>query len=224
MSIRSCRTVRRVLPTAVVALLIAAGLATAQPRLTLQPRDRVMLVGNTLAERQLLFNHFETSLLARLPALELTVRNLGWSGDTPSLQPRPLNFGDAATHLTAQKADVILAFFGLNESFAGEGGVAAFTRDLEAWVTAQRAAGTRAAARLSWSRHRARAASRLVPSTPMRAPATWPATRGHAVPCGAARVPFRDSFTPMRSAMGRRPIPDHPRHHRRSGLGRSRPP
>ena len=56
-----------------------------------------MLVGNTLAERQQLFNHFETSLLTRFPELELTVRNLGWSGDTPALQPRPLNFGDAAT-------------------------------------------------------------------------------------------------------------------------------
>ncbi len=140
MSIRSCRAIRCVLPTIVSILLTAAGLATAQPRFTPQPNDRVMLVGNTLAERQLLFNHFETSLLARFPDLELTVRNLGWSGDTPSLQPRPLNFGDAATHLTAQKADVILAFFGLNESFAGEAGVAAFERDLEAWVTQQRAA------------------------------------------------------------------------------------
>jgi hypothetical protein len=35
---------------------------------------------------------------------------------------------------------VILAFFGLNESFAGEAGVAAFERDLEAWVTLHRAA------------------------------------------------------------------------------------
>ena len=70
----------------------------AEPRLpALQPHDRVVLVGNTLAERKQLFNHFETSLLTRFPELQLTVRNLGWSGDTPTLQPRPLNFGDA-TH------------------------------------------------------------------------------------------------------------------------------
>ena len=138
--IRFRRARRHPLAIAVPLLLTLATSASAEPRLALQAHDRVMLVGNTLAERQLLFNHFETSLLTRLPELELTVRNLGWSGDTPALQPRPLNFGDAATHLTAQRADVILAFFGLNESFAGEAGVAAFERDLEAWVALHRAA------------------------------------------------------------------------------------
>ena len=99
MTIRFRRACRRPLAIAVPLLLTLAVSAAAQPRLALQPHDRVMLVGNTLAERQQLFNHFETSLLARFPELELTVRNLGWSGDTPTLQPRPLNFGDAATHL-----------------------------------------------------------------------------------------------------------------------------
>ena len=50
-----------------------------------------------MAERLQQFNHFETMLMARFPDLELSVRNLGWSGDTITLQPRPLNFGDAAT-------------------------------------------------------------------------------------------------------------------------------
>jgi lysophospholipase L1-like esterase len=205
MSTRLRRASRRVLPTAAVTLLFVAGLATAQPRLTLQPHDRVMLVGNTLAERQLLFNHFETSLLARLPALELTVRNLGWSGDTPSLQPRPLNFGDAATHLTAQKADVILAFFGANESFAGEAGLAAFSRELEAWVTQQRAA-----------RYNGRTAPRLVLVSPIaheRLPrlvhVDAAARNGElaryteAMRSLAARldVPFLDVFTPTQAAM-----------------------
>ena len=38
------------------------------------------------------FNHFETQLMTRHPDLQLSVRNLGWSGDTLTLQPRPLNF------------------------------------------------------------------------------------------------------------------------------------
>ena len=115
--------------------------ASASPaRLELRAKDRLALVGNTLAERQQLFNHFETALLTRYATLELTVRNLGWSGDTPALQPRPLNFGNAATHLTTQRADVILAFFGLNESFAGEAGLAGFERDLETYLTTHRAA------------------------------------------------------------------------------------
>ena len=86
-----------------------AGAPASASRLELEQGDRVMLVGNTLAERQQLFNHFESVALRAVPALDLTVRNLGWSGDTPALQPRPLNFGDDRPHLTAQRADVILA-------------------------------------------------------------------------------------------------------------------
>ena len=60
------------------------------PTLELRKGDRVVLVGNTLAERLQLFNHFETLLHTRFPELQLAVRNLGWSGDTITLQPRPL--------------------------------------------------------------------------------------------------------------------------------------
>ena len=211
MTIRFPRARRRPLAIAVLLLLTLVVPAAAQPRLALQPHDRVMLVGNTLAERQQLFNHFETSLLTRFPELELTVRNLGWSGDTPALQPRPLNFGDAATHLTAQRADVILAFFGLNESFAGEAGVAAFERDLEAWVTLHRAA-----------RYNGKSAPRLVLVSPIahervarlvhvdvEARNRELARYTEAMRSLAARldVPFVDVFTPMRAAMAASPEP-----------------
>ncbi len=135
----------RVLPLAACALL-AAGSAAGQPldpagpRLELRPSDRVVLVGNTLADRQQYFNHFESTLLALYPQLELSMRNLGWSADTLTLQPRPLNFGDAAQHLTTYKADVMLAFFGANESFEGEAGIPQFEKDLEAYIETQRAA------------------------------------------------------------------------------------
>ena len=105
-----------------------------------QPGDRVVLVGNTLCERMQLFNHFETLLMARHADLNLTVRNLCWSADTPALQPRPLNFGDAPTHLYRQKADVILAFFGQSESFEGEAGIPQFKADLATWIRANLAA------------------------------------------------------------------------------------
>jgi lysophospholipase L1-like esterase len=104
------------------------------PAVELQKGDTVVLLGNTLAERMQHFNRFETLLMSRFPELQLRVRNLGWSGDTITLQPRPLNFGDAARHLTEQKADVILAFFGLNESFDGEAGLAAFEQDLDKYL------------------------------------------------------------------------------------------
>jgi lysophospholipase L1-like esterase len=212
MTIRFRHGRRRPLAIAVPLLLLTlAGSAAAQPPLALQPHDRVVLVGNTLAERQQLFNHFETSLLARFPALELTVRNLGWSGDTPALQPRPLNFGDAAAHLAAQRADVILAFFGLNESFAGEAGVAAFEHDLKAWIALHRAA-----------RYNGRSAPRIVLVSPIaheklarlvhvdadarnRELARY--TESMRRLAARLEVPFVDVFTPMREAMAVAPQP-----------------
>ena len=108
------------------ALTLVSSVRAQSPPLELRKGNRIVLLGNTMAERMQLFNHFETLLVAAFPDLDLVVRNLGWSGDTITLQPRPLNFGDAATHLKEQTPDVILAFFGLNESFAGADGLPAF--------------------------------------------------------------------------------------------------
>src|SRR5436190_3385927 len=134
----------RVLPLVAGAVLVAGAAAaqpdTSTPRLELRPNDRVVLIGNTLADRQQYFHHFETMLLALYPQLELSVRDRGWSADTLTLQPRPLNFGDATQHLTAQKADVMLAFFGANESFEGEAGLPQFEKDLEDYIAKHRAA------------------------------------------------------------------------------------
>src|SRR5688500_18946993 len=117
------------------------GAARAQaPALELRQADTVVLIGNTLAERMQCFNHFETLLMLRFPELQLRVRNLGWSGDALTVQPRPLNFGDASKHLLQQQADVILAFFGASESFAGEAGLPQFERDLEAYLRTHAAA------------------------------------------------------------------------------------
>lgn len=135
---------RAVLEVALAAALLVtagAGRAPAQtPPVELRQGDRIVLVGNTLAERMQLYNHFETLLATRLPHLRLTVRNLAWSADTITLQPRPLNFGATPTHLYRQKADVIFAFFGLNESFDGAAGLAAFERDLEGYLRGHLAA------------------------------------------------------------------------------------
>jgi lysophospholipase L1-like esterase len=126
---------------AVASILLVAGSAEAQsPPLELHRGDHVIFLGNTTAERLQQFNYFETMLMSRFADLELVVRNLGWSGDTITSQPRPLNFGDAAQHLKEQKADVILAFFGSNESFDGEPGLAAFEKDLTAYLAAHQQA------------------------------------------------------------------------------------
>lgn len=177
----------------------------APPRLELRPGDRVVLVGNTLADRQQYFNHFETTLLALYPQLDLSMRNLGWSADTLTLQPRPLNFGETSQHLTTYKADVILAFFGANESFEGEAGVPQFEKDLETYIEKHRA-----------SRYNGVAAPRLAIVSPI---AHERLTRLVHVDVDARNrdlaryteamrrvttrlgVPFADVFTPMREAM-----------------------
>ena len=96
--------------------------------------DSIVFIGNTLAERLSLFGYFETALHSKYPAHRLRVRNMGWSADEVALRPRPKDFGDIHRWLGAQKADLIFAFYGLNESFKGEVGVKSFQRDLEALI------------------------------------------------------------------------------------------
>ena len=100
--------------------------------------DCIAIVGNTFAERMAQFGHFETLLHDAYPEHELIVRNLGWSGDTPSLQPRPLDFGTMEEHLARVQADVIIACFGMNESFDGEAGRPAFEESLREFIASMR--------------------------------------------------------------------------------------
>ena len=89
--------------------------------LELRPGDRVAFVGNTLLERSQHFGYFEALLHRQFPDHQLVVRNLCWSADTPSLQPRPANFADLEQHLTRARIDVVFAAYGFNESFDGGG-------------------------------------------------------------------------------------------------------
>jgi glucose/arabinose dehydrogenase len=103
-------------------------------RLVIQSGDHVCLIGNTLAERMQYFNHFETLLHSRFPQYNLVVRNLGWSADELTLRPRSLDFKDHGHTLSDHKADVIIAFFGFNESFAGPAGLSKFEEDLTNFI------------------------------------------------------------------------------------------
>jgi azurin len=107
--------------------------------LKLRKGDHVCLVGNTLFDRGREMGHFQTLLQQAHPGLELRVRNLAWSADAIFLQPRPDNFGTMDQHLTVQKADVVFAAFGYNESFAGKAGLADFKDQLEKFLRAMKA-------------------------------------------------------------------------------------
>ena len=79
------------------------------------------------------------------------MRNLGFSGDEIGTRPRSKNFGTPDEWLsglaqpvggyednrfagTETKADVVFAFFGYNESYAGQAGLEAFKKELAGWI------------------------------------------------------------------------------------------
>jgi hypothetical protein len=125
---------------------------SAEPLLKLAKGDRVVLVGNTLAERLQQHGHFEALLHSRFPELELVVRNLGWSADELSLRPRSKDFKDHGHTLGDHQANVILAFFGFNESFAGPEGLSRFEQDLEGFLKAPQNIDRYSTARSNWDK------------------------------------------------------------------------
>jgi glucose/arabinose dehydrogenase/lysophospholipase L1-like esterase len=121
---------RRTLPLAFLLALFCNRPVDAQDRLELNSGDKIVLLGGTLAERMQYANHWETLLHARFPEHELVVRNLGFSGDTVNTRLRSQDFPDHGHTLLDHQPDVILAFFGYSESFAGPEGLAEFEQDL----------------------------------------------------------------------------------------------
>ena len=131
-------------------------IATASPigrvaSLDLHENDHIAIIGNTLAERLQYDGWLETRLHARFPKHDLVIRNLGFSGDEVATRLRSKNFGTPDEWLSGKpapiggyqenrfdgvntQADVIFAFFGYNESYAGEAGLPAFRQQLTEWI------------------------------------------------------------------------------------------
>jgi glucose/arabinose dehydrogenase/lysophospholipase L1-like esterase len=113
---------------------MTAARAADPPRLELRKGDRIIIIGNTLAERMQYYGHFETLLYSRFPDLDLVVHNLGWSADELTLRPRQAQSDDHGHTLQDERPDVLIAAFGFNESFAGPAGLEKFQRDLEEFI------------------------------------------------------------------------------------------
>ncbi len=120
--------------------------------------ERLVLLGNGLAERDLYYNRLEPEFYLRYPDKQLIIRNMGRPGDTPAFRPHPARksqwafpgaekfrpefskhsgegfFPTPDQWLTHLKADTIVAFFGYNESFDGPSGVENYQAELEAFV------------------------------------------------------------------------------------------
>ncbi|MEX2212823.1 MAG: PVC-type heme-binding CxxCH protein, partial [Phycisphaeraceae bacterium] len=81
--------------------------------------DVVAILGNGLPDRMQHDGWMETLFQSQLPQLQLRFRNMSTSGDRPNSFPRSKGAITQATYLEHVKADVVFAFFGYNDSFAG---------------------------------------------------------------------------------------------------------
>lgn len=113
--------------------VFARGEAESQD-LALPPETHVALLGNGLAEGFQRDGWLETFFQARFPERRLSFRNLGFAGDEVALRLRCQNFGTPDEWLTRTKTDLVFAFFGYNESFAGKAGLDKFKQELAQFV------------------------------------------------------------------------------------------
>lgn len=131
------KDIRRGLIWAIVALAFShpqSNSVAAEPTLKLQTNDRIVLIGNGLAERMQHDGWLETMLAAGFPRRRLSFRNLAFAGDELTTRARSPGFGSPDEWLTKTKADVVFAFFGYNESFAGKDGSKKFRADLTQFI------------------------------------------------------------------------------------------
>ncbi len=147
----------RIFTTSILALVSCVSLH-AQQALELKKGDNIAIVGSGLADRQQHHGWLESLIHKAYPDLELTVRNLGFATDEVNLHPRSdevpptdyfLNMKPGDVTVKAGKddvtykagadfhANVILAYWGFNESFKGKEGLEDFKKNLDNYLKAQ---------------------------------------------------------------------------------------
>ncbi|NBX60195.1 MAG: hypothetical protein EBT62_06990, partial [Opitutaceae bacterium] len=112
--------------------------ATINTPIALNLGSHIAFVGNGLADRMQHAGALETLIHAKYPKHELVFRNLAVTGDELVTRARSKDFGTPDEWLTRTSTDVIFAFFGFNESFAGPDGLPKFKADLAAFLSETR--------------------------------------------------------------------------------------
>jgi len=90
--------------------------------LQLHDRDHVVILGGTFIERSQLYGHIESMLAARAGRKRVTVRNLGWSGDTVYADSRGIfdtpqkGYQQMVEHIRAEEPTLIVLCYGQNEA------------------------------------------------------------------------------------------------------------
>ena len=126
---------------------LAIGQTAGTKPFALKDGDRIVWIGNTLVEREQRYGYWETALLAANADKRLTVRNLGWSGDTVFGDARaafdaPAKGFERLVSLTLElKPTVIFMSYGGNEAFEGKDGLPQFEKGMERLLDALKPAG-----------------------------------------------------------------------------------
>src|SRR5688572_28262342 len=131
----------------------------ATPLVEVEKNSHIVLIGNNLGSRMMNFGHFESEMHLRYPDSLLFIRNMCDGGNTPGFRPHAsrvspwafpgaekfqtelANYSDSQGHfetedqwLTRLQADIIIAFFGYNESFQGKEGLQNYKGELDAFI------------------------------------------------------------------------------------------
>ena len=96
--------------------------------------DVVAILGNALPDRMQHDGWLETLLQSSLRDKQVRFRNMSASGDRPDSFPRSKGATPMSEYLQYVKADVVLAFFGYNESYDGVEKATDYQRRLVAFV------------------------------------------------------------------------------------------
>lgn len=145
--------------TSLVLFLFACTPKPSMEPIKIQKDSRIVLIGNNLGSRMMEYGDFDTELQTRFPDYNLFIRNICSPGNTPGFRPHPsrnspwafpgaekfnpefdINTGSEGHFptedewLTELKPDVVLGFFGYNESFRGEEGLEDFKGEIAAFI------------------------------------------------------------------------------------------
>lgn len=144
---------------AIATALFTGCQSTPTDSLSVQKGSHILLIGNNLGSRMMNYGHFETEMQVRYPDSMLYIRNMCDGGNTPGFRPHAGrntpwafpgaeqfqtelatnshsegNFESPDQWLSRHKADIIIAFFGFNESFQGEEGLDNYKAELDAFI------------------------------------------------------------------------------------------
>ncbi|MEY2881388.1 MAG: hypothetical protein RLZZ15_3768, partial [Verrucomicrobiota bacterium] len=127
---------------ALVLFSLAARVRAAAAPFTLQDGDRVVFLGDGLAEGEQRHGWIETMLTTRFADRAVTFRNLGWSGDTPAgesrlglsylqagHEPADEGWNQLVKQIEEAKPTVVFLAYGMASSFGGDAARAKFKAD-----------------------------------------------------------------------------------------------